>query len=208
MSAPSHFLAANTSSALQQRSEPPFFSPSLATFSQTIRSEFIDGSAIAPALFEAAIALVSDTETFAGGDVTYPIHEALNWHLTRFGNQARETLYAALMLHEDDFTWQAKLSTPRTDGKGKAQKYETPVGNGARAYLPPVPPTIRQRIAEHYRLAVPLEGSFWDWYEQHPEIPLVLTEGGKKSLAGFSQGFVTLALYLVEVESLRLSSGG
>jgi len=45
-----------------------------ATFSQTIESEFIDGSAIAPTLFESAIALVSDTETFDGGDVTYPTH--------------------------------------------------------------------------------------------------------------------------------------
>ncbi|PSB33933.1 plasmid replication protein, CyRepA1 family [Stenomitos frigidus] len=168
---------------------------SFRTFSQTIHSEFIDGSAIALALFEAAIALVSDTETFDGGDVAYPIHEALHWHLTRFGNQARETLYAALMLHEDDFTWQAKLSTPRTDDKGKAQKYETPVGNGARAYLPPVPAAIRQRIADRYKIPVPLDGSFWNWLEQHPEIPLIITEGGKKGLAGFSQGFVTLALY-------------
>ncbi len=137
---------------------------------QTIASEFIDGSAIAPVLFESAIALVSDTETFAGGDVAYPIHEALNWHVTRFGYQARETLYAALLQNEDGSTWQAKLNTPRTDGKGKAQKYETPVGNGARAYLPPVPPAIRQQIADRYKIPVPLDGSFWDWLEQHPEV--------------------------------------
>jgi len=118
------------------------------TFSQMIASECIHGSAIALALFESAIALVSDTETFAGGDVAYPIHEALNWHLTRFGYQARETLYAALLLNADGSTWQAKLSTPRTDANGKAQKYETPAGNGARAYLPPVPASIRQQISD------------------------------------------------------------
>jgi len=166
-----------------------------SAFSQQIASELIDGSAIAPALFQSAITLVSDTETFAGGDVTYPIHEALNWHVTRFGYQARANLYAALFLNEDGSTWQAKLSTPRTDAKGKAQKYETPIGNGARAYLPPVPPAIRQQIADHHSIPVPLDGSFWDWLEQHPEIPLTVTEGGKKGLAGFSQGFVTIALY-------------
>ena len=166
-----------------------------SAFRQQIESECTHGSAIAPALFQAAIALVSDTETFAGGDVAYPIHEALNWHVTRFGYQARETLYAALFFNEDGSTWQAKLSQPRTDAKGKAQKYETPVGNGAKAYLPPVPPDIRQRLAERYGIHVPLDGDFWTWFEQHPAIPLTVTEGGKKGLAGFSQGFVTIALY-------------
>jgi hypothetical protein len=166
-----------------------------SAFSQTIESEFIKGSAIDPTLFQAAIALVSDTETFAGGDVDYPIHEALNWHLTRFGYQARETVYAALFLNEGGSTWQAKLSAPRLDAKGKARKYETPVGNGAKAYLPPVPSVIRQRITARYGIPVPSEGDFWHWYEQHPEVPLTVTEGGKKGLAGFSQGFVTIALY-------------
>ncbi|WP_181357570.1 plasmid replication protein, CyRepA1 family [Stenomitos frigidus] len=166
-----------------------------SAFRQQLESECTHGSAIAPELFQAAIALVSDTETFAGGDVAYPIHEALNWHVTRFGYQARETLYAALFLNEDGSTWQAKLSQPRADAKGKAQKYETPVGNGAKAYLPPVPPDIRQRLAERYGIYVPLDGDFWTWFEQHPEIPLTVTEGGKKGLAGFSQGFVTIALY-------------
>ena len=67
--------------------------------------------------------------------------------------------------------WQAKLSQPRTDAKGKAQKYETPIGNGARAYLPPVPSVIRQAIGDRYGIHVPLEGDFWAWFEQHPEIP-------------------------------------
>ncbi|PSB24224.1 plasmid replication protein, CyRepA1 family [Stenomitos frigidus] len=187
MSARSQTLGSSTPIAPQ--------APTFDAFRQTIAREFIHGSAIAPALFKAAIALVSDTETFAGGDVTYPIHEALNWHLTRFGYQARETLSAALLLNEDGSAWQAKLSTPRTESNGKAQKYETPVGNGARAYLPSVPPVIRQRIAARYGIPIPLDGSFWDWYEQHPEIPFTVTEGGKKGLAGFSHGFVTIALY-------------
>lgn len=166
-----------------------------APFADRVEREFILGSGIQPTLYQAATRLVEDTELGFGGDVAYPIHEALNWHLTRFGRQARQTLQAVLLGNEDGSTWQAKLSTPRTDAKGKAQKYETPVGNGARAYLPPVPTAIRQRISARYGIAVPLEGSFWDWCEQHPELPLTVTEGGKKSLAALSQGFVTLALY-------------
>lgn len=195
MSAPSHRRLASSLKGTQLHAKATLGDRSLADFSQQIASEFITGSAIDPALFQAAILPVSDTEIFPGGEVSYPIHEALNWHLTRFGRQARETSYAALLLNEGGSTWQAKLGAPRIDAKGKVQKYETPVGNGSRAYLPSIPPVIRQRLADHYGLHIPLKGSFWDWLEQHPDIPFVLTEGGKKGLAGFSQGFVTLALY-------------
>jgi len=164
-------------------------------FAQQIEREFLFSSGINAALYALATHLVEDTELLPGSEVHYPIHEALNWHVTRFGRQARQSLRAVLLLNEDGSTWQAKLSQPRTDAKGKAQKYETPVGNGARAYLPPVPPVIRQRISERYGIPVPLEGDFWHWYEQHPEVPLTVTEGGKKGLAGFSQGLVTIALY-------------
>ena len=55
--------------------------------------------------------------------------------------------------------------------KQRPRKYETPVGNGSRVYLPAVPAEIRQRIGERYGIQVPLEGSFWDWVEAHPEVP-------------------------------------
>lgn len=165
-------------------------------FTQKIQQEFVEGSAIAPALYRTATRVVSDTEVLPGGDVAYPIHEALNWNVTRFGYQARTNLYAILLINEDGFCWQAKLSHPRQDTKkGKIQKYETPVGNGSRAYLPAIPPQIRQLISRRYGVDVPLFGSFWGWLEAHPEIPMVPTEGGKKALALLSQGFVPLAFY-------------
>jgi len=40
--------------------------------------------------------------------------------------------------------------------------------------------------------------SFWKWVELHPEIPIVITEGGKKSLSLLSQGYVAIALYGVD----------
>lgn len=176
-------------------------------FTQKMQQEFITGSAIAPALYRAATRLVSDTEPLAGGDVAYPIHEALNWNVTRFGQQARATLHALLLVNEDGSCWQAKLSHPRQDAKGKIQKYETPVGHGSRVYLPAIPGEIRQLIGQRYGVEVPPGGSFWDWLAAHPEIPIVPTEGGKKALALLSQGFVPLGFYGVNGGYQRLVDG-
>src|SRR4028119_2510007 len=101
---------------------------SLKQFRARIQAEFVDGSAIAPEQFSQSIRIVSDTEQLPGGEVSYPLHEALNWHVTRFGHQARATLYGALLLNEDGSCWQAKLSSPLYDArKGSFRKYETPV---------------------------------------------------------------------------------
>ena len=164
-------------------------------FCDRTQSEFVEGSGISFDLFQTSVRLVRDLEYGVGGEVYTPIHDALNWRYTRFGHQARESIYAALLLNEDGSTWQAKLSTPRTGSKGKTQKYETPLGNGSRAYLPEVPTKIRKLIGERYGVSVPLTGSFWSWLEKHPEISIVWTEGGKKALCLLSQGFVSIALY-------------
>jgi hypothetical protein len=176
-------------------------------FTQKIQQEFVEGSAIAPCLYQVATRLVGDTESLPGGEVAYPIHEALNWRVTRFGYQARTNLYAVLLINEDGSCWQAKLSHPRHNSKGKTQKYETPIGNSSRTYLPPVPPEIRQLISRRYGVEVPLVGSFWNWVEAHPEIPIVYTEGGKKALSLLSQGFVALAFYGVNGGYQKLLDG-
>ena len=75
------------------------------------------------------------------------------------------------------------------------QKYETPKGNGSKPYLPPVPADIRQQIGSHYETEFPPEGSFWDWLASHSEIPVTLTEGGKKGLSLLSHGAIAIALY-------------
>ncbi|MEA5507577.1 plasmid replication protein, CyRepA1 family [Halotia wernerae UHCC 0503] len=170
---------------------------SLHEFASRIEREFIIGSAIALSLYTDNIRIVSDLEIGAGGDIITPIHDALNWKYTRFGYQAKPTLHAAIFFNEDGSPWQAKLSTPRTDAKkSKVQKYETPIGNGSRAYLPTINRETRRLIANRYGVEVPPRGeSFWDWLELHPEIPIIITEGGKKSLSLLSQGFVAIALY-------------
>jgi Domain of unknown function (DUF3854) len=176
----------------------------LATFNPVVLTgqphdfctEFTQGSGIAPALYAAAIRLAGDLESDAVGEISTPIHEALNWRYSRFGLRTNQSLRAALLLNEDGACWQAKLASPKLDQKtGKSRKYETPIGNGSRAFLPPVPPVIRQQIEQRYGVEFPADGAFWDFIAAHPEIPIVLTEGGKKSLAALSQGYVTIALY-------------
>jgi Domain of unknown function (DUF3854) len=176
---------------------PPTSAASITfeTFTQNVQREMIQGSAIAPSLYASGIQILTDTVIQAGRDVSYPIHEALNWRVTRFGRQVRQTQYAAIFRNEDQSCWQAKLHQPIWDqSQQKARKYETPVGAGARAYLPAIPLAIRQAIADRYNMAVPEAGSFWKWV-MYANIPIVLTEGAKKALSLMSQGYVAIALY-------------
>jgi putative DNA primase/helicase len=168
----------------------------LEEFTVKIRNECITGSGIDPELFESAIAIVEDIELSGGNDAEAPIHEALNWKFTRFTHQVRENLFAALFKNADGSCWQAKLSKPIFDKtKQKARKYETPTGNGLRAYLPKVPASICKKIADRYGLEVPESYNFWAWVKAHPEIVIILTEGGKKALSLLSRGYVAIALY-------------
>jgi hypothetical protein len=123
------------------------------TFAQQIEQEFCQGSAISPDLFRSAVELVNDTEVLPGGDVRYPIHEALNWRVTRFGHQAREGQQAAILRNEDDLPWQLKLRKPRIDRKkGKEQKYEYPFDGGVRAFLPAIPLSVWRKICDRNQI--------------------------------------------------------
>ena len=152
--------------------QPPFISPTqpigsrpssaappiessltLDQFHRQMQQECCKGSAISPALYQAAVTLISDVELLPGGEVDYPIHEALGWQRSRFPHQAHTTQYAALFENEDGSTWQAKLARPLWDKKkGKPRKYETPVGQGARAFLPAV--TVQDWVAVARRFGV------------------------------------------------------
>jgi hypothetical protein len=168
----------------------------LSTFRDKIQHEFVVDSAVAPELFEHTIDFLTDLEIGDSGDILgTPICEALNWKFTRFGYQAKPNLFAAIFRNEDGTVWQAVLSDPRRDKKGGIQKYENPVGNGARAYLPPINEFARKAIAQRYGIAVPSDGSFWAWVEANTELEIIFTEGGKKALSLLSQGYIAISLY-------------
>ena len=79
----------------------------------------------------------------------------------------------------------------------RARKYENPAGTERHLYLPNVPDEIAQRIyAKHDIKPTEAErqSGFWSVVASHPEIPIVITEGLKKTLASLSQGEVTIGL--------------
>jgi len=189
-------------------SNPPKISPKpssseLLPFAELIRREFIEGSAIPPDLFKATVEFVKDTGY-------WETHQALGFEVRTQWQTRKPHDFGILtgLKNEDDSFWQFKPENPLTDSKGKAQKYQTATGNGSRAFLPRVPLAIRRKIAKRYDINDPgfapnrhhrgrgiKMGSFWHWLQNHPEIPIVLTEGGKKALCLLSLGYVAIALY-------------
>jgi hypothetical protein len=178
-------------------------------FQERIAQECIQGSGITPALFNTAIAFVRDCVGSDGGDFESPLTELLEWPYIRFGHQARQASEGAVFRNEDGSAWQIKLDHPRIDKKGKVIKYETPIGNGSKPYLPPVNRETRRAIAERYNVELPLAStSFWNWVAEHPEIPIVITEGAKKALSLLSQGYVAIALCGVDGGARSKDSDG
>lgn len=188
---------------------PLILQSSLSEFKAAISKEFLEGSAIDPDLFAAAIKFAAEIDTGYGGEPILPIHEALGWQHSGKKRFGQPTLYAAFFENEDGSVWQAKLSQQTWDvKKGKFCKpYKAPKGNGARAYLPPLPVKIRQAIGQRNKVDVPLDGSFWDWLEAHPGIPILLIEGGKKLLAVVSLGYVSIGLYGCDAGVIKNQDG-
>ncbi len=167
---------------------------SFQEFQDFIKDAFVNGSGIDEKLFKACLKFHEDLEWTDGMDAQTPIHEELGWYLTRFGRQCREPIYAAFLLNEDGTLWQAIVSL-WDEKKQRPYRYLAPKGNGDRAFFPPIPPSIREKISHRYGLQVPLDGSFWDWVKQMIDLPRIPTEGGKKSLSALSQGYVAISLY-------------
>lgn len=151
-------------------------------------------SAIALSLQRVATEHLEDLAIGYGGDISTPIADALGFRYRRYGRQANESQQALSFVNEDGTVWQAKIfETDRQDGR--SGQYLAPVKNGDRIYTPAIDPETRQKIGDRHNVEVPIDGSFWQWVIDHPEIPIIITEGGKKSLSLLSQGYVAIALY-------------
>ena len=95
-------------------------------------------------------------------------------------------------LQETGETWQFVVEDQKN---AKGYRYLAPSQNGNRAFFPAIPRDIRRAINKRYGVKVPIDGSFWEWLKEHPEIPIFITEGGGKALSALSHGFVAIALY-------------
>lgn len=177
--------------------------PASVPFEQRIEQEFITGSAIDSDLFAATIDFIEDTGR-------WEVHEALGLEVRTQWQTRKPHDFGVLacLRNEDDALWQGKPERPIVNAKGKPQKYQSVAGAGSRAFLPHVPASIRRKIAERYQVDVPLVGSFWEWLQQHPEIPILFTEGGKKALCLLSLGYVAIALYGVNGGYLKCKLTG
>jgi P4 family phage/plasmid primase-like protien len=170
------------------------------------QQEFCQGSGIAPELYAAAVAVRDELEVdpHTHEALGYPIHEALGWQPPSTQYQTRKPhrfIAGAFLLQETGEVWQIKPLTPRDDRDGKPVKYETPRGSGSRVYLPPINPETLRAICHRHGLdfdtvrnEVKAIGSFWKWVARRPELPIVLTEGGKTALSPLSHGFIVIAL--------------
>ncbi|MGG6298127.1 DUF3854 domain-containing protein [Leptolyngbya sp. AN02str] len=163
-------------------------------FGQKFRKECLEGSAIAPSLYDVAVEVVEDTGFWEP-------NLALKHWVSRFWQSRMPHSYGAIAMfrHEDGEYWQGKpqRQCPRVDkktGKTSSPKYETVLGSGSRAYQPPVDEATRRKIGERLGVEVPSEGSLWAWVEANPRVPIRVTEGGKKALALLSMGYVAIAL--------------
>ena len=100
-----------------------------------------------------------------------------------------------------------KPDFPRISGKkNKPIRYESPPKVANRVTYFNVPPHIWDKVAQRYnikRYHSPLSlrltartnpPCFWEWLQQHPEIPIIFTEGEKKAACLLSMGFVAVAL--------------
>ncbi len=72
-------------------------------------------------------------------------------------------------------------------------KYEHPLDMPRELYLPNVPDAIAQPIGDRYDLELN-EDNLWQMVRDNPRIPIVITEGAKKTWASFSQGVITIGI--------------
>lgn len=168
-------------------------------FKARIERECLTESAIDAELYRSAVSFVEDTGFWEPNRELG--HKVSTQWQTRQPHSFGEL---ACFYQEDGSLWQAKAENPRKlpkkgrDGgikEWKASKYEAPKGAGSKPYLPPIPGSIRRRIAERYGCDVPTDGPFWDWLSENPSVPVVCTEGAKKALSLLSQGYVAISLY-------------
>ncbi|MBW4420831.1 MAG: DUF3854 domain-containing protein [Myxacorys californica WJT36-NPBG1] len=180
------------------------YSPLDASHEQEWRSSGVD-----PGIIRLNVRTLHDTgiDPFTR-EVSYPIAEALNWKVTRFGPQARETMRGWWVSGLDPFNnWQRMhwgrfkpdADTPVFDRQNKPAKYLSPaLGKGSsRLVLLDVPRHIWAQVANRYGIEIDKAeheySNFWEWVWK-TNIPITLTEGEKKAGCLLSLGYAAIAL--------------
>jgi hypothetical protein len=108
------------------------------------------------------------------------------------------------VLTGEDSLWGCfKPNNPKFDEeKQKHRKYEHPEKVPTEVFALKISVAIFQLIARRYDVALPEDYKnvtedawiFWKWVIEHPQIPLVVSEGAKKAAALLSCGYAAIAL--------------
>jgi putative DNA primase/helicase len=109
------------------------------------------------------------------------------WHITPFYGLADRSEINYFRFKPDNPTahW--------SNGKVSTDKYIGAVGELPRAYCPNVPESLWAAIACRY--GVEKSGrDFWEWVLDHPQIPVIITEGEKKAYSGLCAGYAIVSL--------------
>lgn len=179
--------------------------------------EFTASAIDDPALIDLNIRSIdlSWVTQFNGGEIendSIPfILDKLNWNISRLANgrinnptldRVRKMgggwhilpFYGLADRAQIDY-FRFKPNNPPPDPKktGKVKKYLGAVNESPRAYSPNVSESMWAAIACRY--GVEKTGiEFWEWILEHPEIPVLITEGEKKALSGINAGYVVVSL--------------
>lgn len=176
------------------------------SYADQVYQEWVNESAIAPELFFANTTVTADEVISHGGDVSYPIHEALNWEIKRWRTsltgkvqrpeQHGTIIYTINPFAEDEYSrpvFQVKLEHPVLDQtKLKLRKYENPIGRGQVGGFAKVPLSVWQAVALRHNCPID-DSNFWVWVIRH-NLPIIICEGMKKACALISQGYIAIAL--------------
>jgi len=88
-----------------------------------------------------------------------------------------------------------KPDRPRFDpNKSKPIKYEHPHSSPTEIFRLKMPRYLWQVISSRYEVPIGDYLDFWQWVYDHPQIPIVITEGVKKAGALLSFGYVAIAI--------------
>ena len=122
----------------------------------------------------------------------FDLYDYNDYKTSQDGTRRHVYCHSVRYKQETGETWQFIV---QSDKDGRGYRYLAPAQIGNRAFFPVIPSDIRKLISERHSVDIPIDGSFWEWLKNHPEIPILITEGGGKALSGFSHGFVVISLY-------------
>lgn len=97
------------------------------------------------------------------------------------------------------------------DGGTKKQiKYEAPKGGGTPYIFLNIPFSLIKKLAKKYHIPNLPEDTIkdkWKWVQDHPVIPITITEGWKKAACLMSNGYIAVACFSITTHSQKATEG-